>query len=99
MPSAKPRRLFLLSPAHCGGKRCGYVINDRADFDLARRVRSPAGAPLGEVFSFLSGLYFRAKLAYAHHFANPPRGVPGVLIITSNRGLLPPATPTRVEDL
>jgi len=75
-------RLFLLSPAHCGGERAGVLCSPRAQFDLARRVRDE-GAPLGEVFSFLSGLYFRGKLAYASHF-----GVP--LVITPDAGLRPP---------
>lgn len=44
--------------------------------------------PLGEVFSFLSGLYFRGKLAYAKTFAKPPPDLPGIFVITSNRGLL-----------
>ena len=30
------------------------------------------GAPMGDVFSFMSGLYFRGKLAYARAFATPP---------------------------
>ncbi|HYO24775.1 MAG TPA: hypothetical protein VEQ85_07480, partial [Lacipirellulaceae bacterium] len=70
------------------------VLNPRAEFDLARRLRSASGAPLGETFAFLSGLYFRGKLTYARHFARPPRrGGPacgdGRLVITSNAGLTP----------
>jgi hypothetical protein len=34
------------------------------------------GAPIGEVFSFLSSLYFRGKLAYAQRFAARPPDVP-----------------------
>jgi hypothetical protein len=80
-------RVFLLSPAHCGGERASLLLREGADFDLARRVRRPPGAPLGEVFAFLSGLYFRGKLAYARAFARPPGGVPGVHVITPNQGL------------
>ena len=58
------RRIFLLSPAHCGGERARLVFNPAARFDLAMRLRA-GGVPLGEVFAFLSGLYFRGKLAYA----------------------------------
>jgi hypothetical protein len=83
-------RIFLLSPAHCGGERARLVFNDAARFELAVRVREPGGAPLGDVFSFLSGLYFRGKLAYARAFARPPEAVPGVLIITANDGLRSP---------
>jgi hypothetical protein len=39
---------------------------------------------LVEVFSFLSGLYFRVKLAYAQAFARPPpRLKTGALVITT----------------
>ncbi len=82
-----PARVFLLSPAHCGGERAGLLFRKEADFDLARRVRRPPGVPLGEVFSFLSGLYFRGKLAYAEAFASPPPGLAGVYVITPNEGL------------
>jgi hypothetical protein len=51
------------------------------------------------VFSFLSGLYFRGKLAYARTFARPPRGVPGVLIVTPNEGLRPPSYPIDLDRL
>jgi hypothetical protein len=83
-------RIFFLSPAHCGGERAQLVFNDAAAFPLARRLRQRGGAPLGDVFAFLSGLYFRGKLAYARAFADPPAGVPGVLVITANDGLRSP---------
>ncbi|HEY2588987.1 MAG TPA: hypothetical protein VGI81_24800 [Tepidisphaeraceae bacterium] len=94
-----PARVFLLSPAHCGGKRALMVFNERAQFDLAVRLRGPEGATIGEAFSFLSGLYFRGKLAYASAFATPPAGVSGELAITSNRGLLPVETRITLDDL
>ena len=77
------RRVFLLSPANCGGERAQLLFSARAGFDLARRLRGAGGAPLGEVMSFVSGLYFRGKLTYARHF-----GVP--LVITPHAGLRPP---------
>ena len=40
------------------------------------------------MFSFLSGLYFRGKLAYSQAFARPPRGIGHALVITPNRGLV-----------
>jgi hypothetical protein len=83
-------RIFILSPAHCGGERAQLVFNEAAQFPLARRLRTRKGAPLGEVFAFLSGLYFRGKLAYAQAFAAPPPGVPGVVVITTNEGLRDP---------
>ena len=91
--------VFLLSPAHCGGKRAAVLMREAADFDLARRLRSPEGAPLGEVFAFVSGLYFRGKVAYAERFAAPPPAVPGSLVITTHRGLLPADTLVHPADL
>jgi hypothetical protein len=57
------------------------------------------GAAIGEVFSFLSSLYFRGKLAYAQRFAAPPDGCPGVLVITAGRGLLLPETAITLADV
>jgi hypothetical protein len=94
------RRIFLLSPASCGGKRAALLFNPRADFTVAQRVRSEEGAPLGEVFSFLSGLYFRGKLNYARAFENPPRRrASGVHIITPTDGLCSPGAMVTLEDL
>jgi hypothetical protein len=90
-------RVFLLSPAHCGGLRARLVMSERASFDLAQRVRDRAGAPLGEVFSFLSGLYFRGKLTYARTFAQPPDA--GVFVITPTDGLRPADEPVDVTRL
>jgi hypothetical protein len=92
-------RVYLLSPASCSGIRAGYLLREEARFDLARRVRSAEGAPLGEVFSFLSGLYFRGKLTYALHFAAPPPGVVGVNVITPCEGLRPAWEPVGLERL
>jgi hypothetical protein len=92
-------RLFLLSPAHCGGERAQLLLSPRARFDLAERVRTPPGAPLGEVFSFLSGLYFRGKLAYAEAFARPPSGLAGAYVITPSEGIRRLDEPTDVARL
>jgi len=92
-------RLFLLSPASLHGERARLVLNDRARFDLARSLRTAAGAPLGEVFSFISRLYFRGKLRYSSAFARPPGALPGVLVITPGNGLLPPHTRVTVNVL
>ena len=75
------------------------LLSERAQFDLARRLRQPEGIDLGEAFSFLSGLYFRGKLAYASAFASPPRGLAGAYVITSNRGLLPVGTRITLTEL
>jgi hypothetical protein len=92
------QRVFLLSPASCTGARGRLLLGRQADFDLARRVRG-GGAPLGEVFGFVSALYFRGKLAYARRFAAPPEGCPGVLVITPDRGLVAPETVVTTRDL
>ena len=92
-------RIFLLSPAHCGGKRAAVLLREEAAFPLAERLRGPEGVALGEAFSFLSGLYFRGKLAYASRFARPPRGLEGAQVITANRGLVAAETRVGVEEL
>ncbi len=80
-------RVFLLSPAKVTGKRAAILMRPEAQFDLAKRLRHK-GAPLGEVFSFMSSLYFRGKLTYARAFAAPPYGLPGAMVITSGLGLV-----------
>ncbi|PWT99873.1 MAG: hypothetical protein C5B51_26335 [Terriglobia bacterium] len=90
--------MFLLSPAHAGGERAKLLLRPDANFDLATRLRR-GGAALGEVFAFISGLYFRGKLAYAQAFAAPPEGVPGAFVIGGGYGLMPPDTVITYEQL
>ena len=87
-------RVFLLSPARCSGERANLIYNPRAKFPLALRLRE-GQATLGETFSFLSGLYFRGKLAYVSRFAQPD----SVWVMTTNCGLLPPDTPLDLKQL
>lgn len=75
------------------------LFNPRAGFGLARSLQRGNAHPIGEIFSFLSGLYFRGKLAYATAFATPPPGGVGAWVITPNRGLLDVATSVTLEDL
>jgi hypothetical protein len=75
------------------------LLNARAEFSLAVRLREPDGAEIGEVFSFLSKLYFRGKLTYAREFAAAARDVQPILVITADRGLVPPETRLRRDDL
>jgi len=91
-------RVFVLSPAFCGGKRAQMVMSERAQFTLATELRN-GGASLGDLFSFMSGLYFRGKLAYASKFANPPPTVPGALVVTPGRGLRPPQDILTLREL
>ena len=80
------------------------VMSPAAQFALARQLRSAEGTSLGDVFSFVSGLYFRGKLAYARRFAKPPDpedpvASGGVLVITPNAGLRSADTPVTLESL
>jgi hypothetical protein len=92
-------RVFLISPANCNGVRAQWILARSGRSDLAKRLRQTEGAPLGEVFTFLSALYFRGKLAYARAFARPPLNTAGVLIITPTAGLLSPDSLVRLSRL
>jgi hypothetical protein len=96
--AACANRVFLLSPANAAGKRAQLLLREGAVFGLARRLQD-GGLPLGEAFSFISGLYFRGKLAYASAFAAPPHGAPGVLVITACGGLMSPDALISQSDL
>src|SRR5687768_11575915 len=91
-------RVFLLSPANASGERARLILSDRAKFELAHRLRRE-GAPIGDVFSFVSGLYFRGKEIYAQRFGNAPAGVPASFVITPDRGLIPADTIVTIADL
>ena len=80
------------------------LLSERAAFDLAERLRSSQGVAIGEAFAFISGLYFRGKLAYALEFARPPEPdlpltASGALVITPNAGLRAVETAVTVEAL
>lgn len=92
-------RIFLLSPANCTGIRAGWLLRKDAGSALAQQLRTSAGAPVGEIFTFMSGLYFRGKMAYAQAFAAPPAGIAGVHVIVPGVGLCPPATPVDLKGL
>ena len=93
----KRPRVFLLSPANCAGRRARQILSPGASSALAKQLRSRRGAPLGDLFAFISGLYFRGKLTYARRFAEPadPGNAlvgSGVHVITPNAGLRDPDT-------
>jgi hypothetical protein len=80
------------------------VLSERATFDLAVRLRGKRGVAIGEVFAFVSGLYFKGKITYALAFARPPEpGAPiagsGALVITPNAGLRPVETAVTADAL
>lgn len=94
-----PYTLFLLSPANLSGRRGEVVFNPGAGFPLAAQLRRPEGAPLGDVFSFISGLYFRGKKAYAEAFGRAPPGLSAGLVISPAEGLRFLHEPVTVERL
>jgi hypothetical protein len=96
--SVSRSRIFLLSPANVGGIRAQYVLGPNADSELACRLRGD-GVSLGELFSFVSSLYFRGKLAYARAFAAPPSNLAGSFVITASGGLLSPETIVTLDRL
>jgi hypothetical protein len=92
-------RIFLLSPASSSGERMRMLLRPGARFALALEVQSRAGAPLRDVFSFASGLYFRGKQSYARRFAVPPDGEQGGLVIVPGRGLMSLEERVTTDDL
>ncbi len=90
--------VFLLSPAHSAGRRAGHLLRSDGKSALAQRLRSD-GASIGEVYTFMSGLYFRGKLAYSQAFARSPRERSGVQVIVPGLGLCPPSFTVNVEQL
>ena len=92
-------RVFLLSPANCAGERAELLLRPQAGFALARELQSPRGARLRDVFEFMSGLYFRGKLAYVDRFARPRSKAPGAWVITAGAGLMSLDRRVRPEDL
>jgi hypothetical protein len=90
--------VFLLSPAWCGGKRAKILLNPAASFDLAVRLREGT-LTLGEAFAFMSGLYFRGKLAYGSRFGPATAGRERTLVITPTQGLRPPSSIVTASQL
>ncbi len=75
------------------------VLNPRAGFAVAHALHSDAGAPVGEVFSFVSGLYFRGKAVYSATFARPPESDTSALVISAGDGLISLAEAITAERL
>jgi hypothetical protein len=86
-------RVFLLSPAYCGGRRATYLLRPGSTLPLAARLTAGT-LTLGEAFAFMSGLYFRGKLTYALRFAPED-----TYVITPTRGLLRPEEPITAAAL
>jgi hypothetical protein len=84
--------VFLLSPARCSGDRARMLASSTKSA-MARQLRTE-GAAIGEVFSWLSALYFRGKLAYARAFDRR-----GVFVMAPGLGLVEPDTKIVSEQL
>jgi hypothetical protein len=89
-------RIFLLSPANASGVKGQRLLAEKSESEFVQRLRS-SGIPLGEVYRYISSLYFRGKLDYARRFQNPPRGVAGVHVITGDGLMLPEAVVTQAD--
>lgn len=79
---------MLISPANLSGQRGRLLLGGESPSALAERLRSREGAPLGEVFAFVSGLYFRGKASYARSFARAENGLPAAFVLTAGGGLV-----------
>src|SRR5262245_16956980 len=98
MLEAMQSQVFLLSPAFCGGRRAAMLLNPRSSMALAQQL-AEGTLTLGAAFAFMSGLYFRGKLAYAEKFGRGTDTAHPIYVITPTRGLQPPATPVTAKLL
>jgi hypothetical protein len=92
--------VFLLSPAYCGGRRAHLLLRRESTLSLAERLHEGT-LPLGDAFAFMSGLYFRGKVAYAGAFGRRADCGVSAFVITPTRGLQPldlPLTRAIVEE-
>jgi hypothetical protein len=71
---------FLLSPARCSGRRADLLVTSRVS-PLGDELRG-RGARIGDVFAWLSALYFRGKLTYARAFGRTLIMAPGAGLVT-----------------
>lgn len=81
-------RVFLLSPASLGGVRGRRILAGQGDAPLVAALHGGGTVPLGDVYAFISSLYYRGKRAYAQAFAHRSGGDPAVYAITPGRGLV-----------
>jgi hypothetical protein len=93
-------RIFLLSPATAHGAKGKTLLEAEPRTPAARRFREE-GMAVGDVFRYLSGLYFNGKLTYARTLGAPPSGLEGMeaLVISMTDGLLAPEMPVGPEEL
>jgi hypothetical protein len=94
---ARPVTVFVLSPARCGGERAAMLAASRSS-ELGQKLHARTAA-LGDVFAWLSALYFRGKLTYARRFADASGSVPGTLVMAPGMGLRPPEACISSDEL
>lgn len=94
-------KIFLISPANLSGIRAKQLISPRASFEAARLYRTPEGVPIALAFAFMSALYFRGKITYSLHFAEPSPALEdrGIYVIAPGYGLVPPEWPITEERM
>jgi hypothetical protein len=80
---------MLISPAKLSGVRGRLLLAGESATPLVKRLHSREGAPLGDVMSFVSSLYFRGKASYARSFARAENGSPAAFVMTAGGGLVP----------
>lgn len=97
-PRSGTARAFLLSPASLAGVRGRRLLSGVTSAAGLAPLLSGGSVPLGDVYTSISSLYFRGKLAYARRFARGP-GERAIRAITSNRGLLPVDEPVSLDEL
>jgi len=95
---SRTRQIFLISPANVSSLRGNSILSESGKSPLAQRLRA-TGVELGEIFTFISGLYFRGKLAYARAYADPPPRAAGVAVITASGGLVSPDRVFKLDEL
>ena len=74
------------------------LMREQAEFDLALRLRSGT-AGIGDIYAFISGLYFRGKLAYTAEFGAAPPGIAPAMVIVPGMGLVSPETILTYDQL
>jgi len=92
-------RLFLLSPASLAGVRGRRILEGEAGADFMDALGRGGSVPLGDVYAFISSLYYRGKRTYGRRFGRRRGGGATVFAITSTRGLLPDDTMVAMDDL
>ena len=90
-------RTFLLSPAYAGGRRAQMLLSERAQFELARRLRDGGGGVVRRSLHLSQRIVFSRKTGLREYLRDGLRA--RVLVITPTRGLVPAMTPVTLADL